>query len=200
MSGINPAAFGRQRKKQAEPTRKRAEEPPSPEVPPIVYEGRPRDWFTDEQTQRAAMHAHMRCLASEDDRIRMRAVEVFYDRAWGKPRAEGDVLEGSKPGPVRSLAATHDALEEVLGQLVGDLHERVQRGGRGAALVAEAEKGARVLEELLARRKEASAMAGLQGASAADLVQRLAEQMPAAELATLRKNLARLAEAKGDVQ
>lgn len=200
MSGINPAAFGRQRKAKPEPTRKRAEEPPPPEVPPIVYEGRPRDWFTDEQSQRAAVTALMRCIASGDPKISLDAVKVFFDRAWGKPRAEGDVLEGSKPGPARSLAATHDALEEVLGQLVGDLQERVRRGGRGASLVAEVEKAARVYEELLARRKDASAMAGLQGASAADLVQRLAEQMPAAELAALRQNLARLAEAKGDVQ
>lgn len=199
MSGINPAAFGRQRKKQPESTRSRSESAP-PEVPPVVYEGRPRDWFADEQAQRSALHALFRCLASEDDKTRLAAVKEFFDRAWGKPRSEGDVLEGGRPGPARSLAATHDALEEVLGQLVGDLQERVRRGGRGAALVAEAEKGARVLEELLARRKEASAMAGLQGASAADLVQRLAEQMPAAELATLRKNLARLAETKGDMQ
>ncbi|HEX6123272.1 MAG TPA: hypothetical protein VFY89_08925 [Ktedonobacterales bacterium] len=200
MSGVNPAAFGRQRRQKPEATRKRADEPRTPEVPPVVYEGRPRDWFTDEQTQRAAMTAHMRCLASEDDRVRLRAVEVFYDRAWGKPRAEGDVLEGVRTGAPRNLASAQDALEEVLGHLVGDLQERVRKGARGAALVTEAEKGARVLEELLARRKEASAMAGLQGASAADLVQRLAEQMPPAELAALRQNLARLAEAKGDVQ
>lgn len=188
-------------RKPPETRRRKAREPDAPleSPPPETYQGDPRAWYQVAAVQRRANLAVWRAMQAQDPRISLEAAKAVQERAWGKTKVAD--AEPGKPVEVSGdLGQAQDALERLLATMVRELEQRISRGYTGGALVKEAREAAELLEQLLARRRDAAKVAGLEGASAADLVAHLAEQMSGADLAALQERLVQVAEAKEAMQ